>query len=76
MIRTSLVLDSEIKDHYWLTIQAEKFPLSSITHIFIRVLNVNDNAPMPMRPVYFASVPENSPENTVVVKVNCHFFVR
>lgn len=40
-----------------------------MVHLYIAVNDTNDNAPRPDKPIYFASVAENSPENTVVVKV-------
>uniref|UniRef100_A0A915BTY2 Cadherin domain-containing protein n=3 Tax=Parascaris TaxID=6254 RepID=A0A915BTY2_PARUN len=72
IVRTSVVLDREVESRYWLAIEAEdaaSVPLSSIVHVFVRVLDKNDNAPLPSRAIYFAGVPENSPEDTVVVKV-------
>uniref|UniRef100_A0A183V1J2 Cadherin domain protein n=1 Tax=Toxocara canis TaxID=6265 RepID=A0A183V1J2_TOXCA len=72
IIRTSVHLDREVESRYWLAIEAEdaaSVPLSSYVHVFVHVLDKNDHAPVPSRAIYFATVPENSPEDTVVVKV-------
>ncbi|VDK86986.1 unnamed protein product, partial [Litomosoides sigmodontis] len=72
ILRTSAVLDREACDSYWLTIEAcdlNPIPLTSVLHVFVRVLDRNDHIPLSLRPIYFFSIPENSPENTVVVKV-------
>jgi hypothetical protein len=44
-------------------------PLSSVLHVYVQVSDRNDHAPRASQPIYFASVPENSAENTVVVKI-------
>ncbi|VDN03543.1 unnamed protein product [Thelazia callipaeda] len=72
LLRTTVVLDREVSDFYWLTIEASDLnptPLTSVFHVYVQVLNRNDHAPLPSRPIYFASVPENSPEDTVLIKV-------
>ncbi|OZC11535.1 hypothetical protein X798_01393 [Onchocerca flexuosa] len=72
ILRTSIILDREACGSYWLTIEASDLnpvPLTSILHVFVRVLDKNDHVPLSLRPIYFASVPENSPENTVIVKI-------
>uniref|UniRef100_A0A0R3RMF6 Cadherin n=1 Tax=Elaeophora elaphi TaxID=1147741 RepID=A0A0R3RMF6_9BILA len=72
ILRTSAVLDREACDSYWLTIEASDLspvPLTSVLHVFVRVLDRNDHVPLPLRPIYFASIPENSPEDTVIIKV-------
>uniref|UniRef100_A0A0M3J8K9 Protocadherin-16 (inferred by orthology to a human protein) n=1 Tax=Anisakis simplex TaxID=6269 RepID=A0A0M3J8K9_ANISI len=72
IIRTAVPLDREVENRYWLTIQAEdsaSVPLYSIVHVFVRVLDKNDHLPLPSKPIYFAEVLENSPEDTVAVKV-------
>ncbi|KAL4002923.1 Cadherin domain family protein [Acanthocheilonema viteae] len=72
ILRTSVVLDHEVCDSYWLTIEARdlsRVPLTSVLHVFVRVLDRNDHIPLSLRPIYFSSIPENSPENTVIIKV-------
>uniref|UniRef100_A0A0N5A589 Cadherin domain-containing protein n=1 Tax=Parastrongyloides trichosuri TaxID=131310 RepID=A0A0N5A589_PARTI len=72
VIKTLSILDHERKSLYFLTISAsdcEKVPLTSVAHVNIKVINVNDNAPIFTLPVYMASVSENSTEDTVVCKV-------
>lgn len=72
-IRSLAILDRETASKYWLTIQAEDMvstPFTSILHVFVRVLDRNDHIPLPSRPIYFAKIPENSPADTVVVKVS------
>uniref|UniRef100_A0A915PC44 Uncharacterized protein n=1 Tax=Setaria digitata TaxID=48799 RepID=A0A915PC44_9BILA len=72
ILRTSVVLDREASDSYWMTIEAsdlDPVPLTSILHVFVRILDRNDHVPLPKHPIYFSSIPENSPENTVVVKI-------
>lgn len=62
MISTAKILDREKTPHYWLSVLVSDLgaePLLSQAHVFLRVLDVNDNAPQPSRPVYFASVQEN-----------------
>ena len=62
-IKTLAVLDREVKNSYWLTIVAQDHgavPLASRLDVFIEVLDVNDNVPMTMKPVYSPSVLENS----------------
>ena len=65
VIRTSISLDREEKSTYWLIVEASDRapqPLSSILHVFVKVLDKNDHRPMPVSPIYFASVKENSPQ--------------
>ena len=62
-IKTLAVLDREVKRSYWLTIVAEDhgaIPLASRLDVFIEVLDVNDNVPMTLKPVYTPSIMENS----------------
>lgn len=40
--------------------------------MFVEVLNENDNAPVPMEVVYYASVPEGSPTGVKVVQLEAH----
>ena len=69
-IRTSVVLDRETRQYYWLTVYAQDHgasPLYSKLEIFIEVLNLNDNVPMTMFPAYFPSIMENSKPSTPIV---------
>lgn len=62
MICTAEILDREKTPHYWLSVFVSDLgtePLLSRTHVFLQVLDVNDNAPQLSQPVYFASVQEN-----------------
>uniref|UniRef100_A0A8C2T5B4 FAT atypical cadherin 2 n=1 Tax=Coturnix japonica TaxID=93934 RepID=A0A8C2T5B4_COTJA len=72
-IRTIGPLDREGMSHYWLTVLALDLgtvPLSSATEIYIEVTDTNDNPPQMSRPVYYASVMENSPPNTSVLQLD------
>ena len=67
---TAAVLDRESTQHYWLTVYAQDHgasPLYSKLEIFIEVLNVNDNVPLTLFPVYFPSIAENSAPATPIV---------
>ncbi|XP_023710181.2 protocadherin Fat 1, partial [Cryptotermes secundus] len=71
-IRTMAVLDLESKRHYWLTVFAQDHgvvPLHSRLEVFIAVQNENDNTPLTVEPVYYPSIPENSPAGKVVVEL-------
>uniref|UniRef100_A0A8C4NG34 FAT atypical cadherin 1 n=1 Tax=Eptatretus burgeri TaxID=7764 RepID=A0A8C4NG34_EPTBU len=71
-IRTARRLDHETAWRYWLTVYATDqavVPRFSTLEVYIEVGDVNDNAPQPTEAVYFASVPENSPEGVSVVQV-------
>lgn len=73
MIRTTARLDRESKSFYWLTVFARDqaaVPLSSSVDVFVEVLDRNDNHPRPSKPIYFASVVENSPSGTLVQKIS------
>ncbi|KAM9850314.1 protocadherin Fat 2 [Aulostomus maculatus] len=62
VIRTIETLDRETAAHYWLSVYVTDLgtePLISWTHVFLEVLDVNDNPPELSQPVYFASVQEN-----------------
>ncbi|KFV61323.1 Protocadherin Fat 2, partial [Dryobates pubescens] len=72
-IRTIGPLDREGTSHYWLTVLAldlGTIPLSSVTEIYIEVTDTNDNPPLMSRPVFYASVMENSPPNTSVLQLD------
>lgn len=73
MIRTTEALDREAVPHYWLSAYATDLgtePLVSWTHVFLEVLDVNDNAPELSQPMYFASVPENVEQVKSVVELS------
>lgn len=73
MISTAETLDREKTPHYWLSVLVADLgtePLLSWTHVFLEVLDVNDNAPQPSQPVYFASVPENVERISSVAQVS------
>lgn len=72
IIRTQETLDRETTNHYWLTIYATDqgiVPLSSFVEVYIEVQDVNDNAPLTTEPVYYPSVPENSPKDVSVIQI-------
>ncbi|XP_029297728.1 LOW QUALITY PROTEIN: protocadherin Fat 2 [Cottoperca gobio] len=73
VIRTTEKLDRETIPHYWLSVYVTDLgtePLMSWTHVFLEVLDVNDNAPELSQPVYFASVQENVRTVKSVVQVS------
>ncbi|XP_008304405.1 protocadherin Fat 2 [Stegastes partitus] len=73
VIRTTEMLDREMVPHYWLSVYATDLgtePLISWTHVFLEVLDVNDNAPELSQPVYFASVQENVDKVNSVIQVS------
>ncbi|KAF7649184.1 hypothetical protein LDENG_00145410, partial [Lucifuga dentata] len=72
VIRTSETLDRETTSHYWLSVYATDLgtePLISWTHVFLEVLDINDNAPELSQPVYFASIQENMAKGKSVLQV-------
>ena len=72
-LRTAVVLDREAKHNYWLTVYAEDHgavPLHSKLEVFVEVLNVNDNVPLTLQPIYFPSVMENAKPGTQVVTLD------
>ncbi|XP_058148651.1 protocadherin Fat 2 [Dasypus novemcinctus] len=72
VIQTLVPLDREFISCYWLTVQAVdrgSVPLSSVTEVYIEVIDVNDNPPWMSRPVFYPSVPEDAPLNTSVLKL-------
>uniref|UniRef100_A0A3P8RV15 FAT atypical cadherin 2 n=1 Tax=Amphiprion percula TaxID=161767 RepID=A0A3P8RV15_AMPPE len=73
VIRTTEMLDREMVPHYWLSVYATDLgtePLISWTHVFLEVLDVNDNAPELSQPMYFASVQENVDKVNSVIEVS------
>uniref|UniRef100_A0A5F8GVD2 FAT atypical cadherin 2 n=1 Tax=Monodelphis domestica TaxID=13616 RepID=A0A5F8GVD2_MONDO len=73
MIQTMMPLDREFSPHYWLTVLAVdqgSVPLSSVTEVYIEVMDTNDNPPQMSRPVYYPSVKEDAPMNTSVLQLD------
>lgn len=73
MIHTTEKLDREMVPHYWLSIYVTDLgtePLISWTHVFLDVLDINDNAPELSQPVYFASVQENMDRVMSIIQVS------
>ncbi|KAM6924214.1 protocadherin Fat 2 [Xenentodon cancila] len=73
VIRTKETLDREMVPSYWLSVYVTDLgtePLISWTHVFLEVLDVNDNAPELSQPVYFASVKENVAAVASVIRVS------
>ncbi|KAK0142931.1 Protocadherin Fat 2 [Merluccius polli] len=73
VIRTTRALDREAHPHYWLSVYVTDLgtePLASWTHVFLEVLDVNDNPPVLSQPIYFASVPENAAKARQVLQVH------
>lgn len=71
-MRTNAVLDRETTSRYWLTIFARDkgtVPRSSYVEVYVEVQDVNDNTPQTQEPVYYPTIPENSPEATSVIKL-------
>lgn len=65
-------LDRETTSSYNITVMATDmgaFPLSSTVVVTVNVLDVNDNPPQFSRKLYAASVPENSPVLTEILRV-------
>ncbi|XP_036735003.2 protocadherin Fat 2 [Manis pentadactyla] len=72
MIQTLAALDREVVSCYWLTVLAVdkgSTPLSSVTEVYIEVMDVNDNAPRMSRPVFYPSVREDAPLHTSVLQL-------
>ncbi|XP_026937292.1 protocadherin Fat 2 isoform X1 [Sagmatias obliquidens] len=73
MIQTSAPLDREFMSCYWLTVLAVdrgSTPLSSVTEVYIEVLDVNDNPPQMSSPVFYPSVREDAPLHTSVLQLD------
>ncbi|OWA49788.1 Fat-like cadherin-related tumor suppressor-like protein [Hypsibius exemplaris] len=71
-IRTGVTFDRETQEHYWLKILARDtaaVPKYSVLFVYVKIGDVNDNCPMTVEPIYYTSVPENSPPDTVVARL-------
>jgi protocadherin Fat 1/2/3 len=42
----------------------------SLAQVYIRIENENDNVPLTTQPVYYPSVPENSPAGTKIIQLD------
>lgn len=72
IIYTTDLLDRETKDSYWLTVYATDqgvVPQFATLEVFIKVEDVNDNAPLTSEPLYWSSVLENSMPDVSVVQI-------
>lgn len=66
------MLDRETKDSYWLTVYATDqgvVPQFATIEVFIKVEDINDNAPLTSEPLYRPSVLENSPRDVSVIQI-------
>ncbi|CAL8272565.1 unnamed protein product [Boreogadus saida] len=73
VIRTTVALDREAVPNYWLSAYVTDLgtePLVSWTHVFLEVLDVNDNAPELSQPVYSATIPENAAKARQVLQLH------
>ncbi|KAM4826977.1 protocadherin Fat 2 [Thomomys bottae] len=73
MIQTLAPLDREFTPYYWLTVLAVdrgSVPLSSVTEVYIEVMDVNDNPPRMSQAVFYPSIPENAPLGTSVLQLD------
>ncbi|KAJ7987761.1 hypothetical protein DPEC_G00329850 [Dallia pectoralis] len=71
-IYTAVPLDRELRDQYELTVEAVdgavEDPRRTTLHLSVTVLDVDDNSPVFSQPSYAVNLPENSPENTVILQ--------
>uniref|UniRef100_A0A8C5CQG2 FAT atypical cadherin 2 n=1 Tax=Gadus morhua TaxID=8049 RepID=A0A8C5CQG2_GADMO len=73
VIRTTVALDREAVPNYWLSAYVTDLgtePLASWTHVFLEVLDVNDNPPELSQPVYSATIPENAAKARQVLQLH------
>nr|XP_056711917.1 protocadherin Fat 4 [Euleptes europaea] len=66
-------LDREEQDHYLLQVLATDLgspPLSSVAHVNVSLLDVNDNSPVFYPVQYFAQIQENEPAGSYVATVS------
>ncbi|XP_034563499.1 protocadherin-15-like isoform X4 [Notolabrus celidotus] len=71
-IRTTVPLDREIKGHYFLIVEAwdgAVDPRRSRLTLLVNVLDVDDNSPTFSQQTYNIILPENTPENTIILQV-------
>ncbi|RWS31837.1 fat-like cadherin-related tumor suppressor isoform X4 [Leptotrombidium deliense] len=70
---TTSVLDRETSWRHWLTVVARDrsaVPKSSHVHLFIEVIDENDNAPITAEPFYVTQVFENASISTPVIQLS------
>ncbi|EHB10682.1 Protocadherin Fat 2 [Heterocephalus glaber] len=73
MIQTQAALDRESIPYYWLTVLAVdrgSVPLSSVTEVYIEIMDVNDNPPRMSRPVFYPCIREDAPLGTSVLQLD------
>ncbi|XP_056456334.1 protocadherin Fat 2 [Gadus chalcogrammus] len=73
VISTTAALDREAVPNYWLSAYVTDLgtePLASWTHVFLEVLDVNDNPPELSQPVYSATIPENAAKARQVLQLH------
>uniref|UniRef100_A0AAQ5XSB4 Protocadherin-15 n=1 Tax=Amphiprion ocellaris TaxID=80972 RepID=A0AAQ5XSB4_AMPOC len=71
-IRTAVPLDREVKGHYFLIVEAwdgAVDPRRSRLTLSVTVLDVDDNSPVFTQQTYNVNLPENSPKDTVILKL-------
>ncbi|CAJ1081054.1 protocadherin-15-like isoform X4 [Xyrichtys novacula] len=71
-IRTAVPLDREIKGHYFLIVEAwdgAVDPRRSRLTLLVNVLDVDDNSPTFSQQTYNIILPENTPEDTVILQL-------
>ncbi|XP_054878601.1 protocadherin-15-like [Poeciliopsis prolifica] len=71
-IRTAVPLDREVKGHYFLVVEASDGavdPRRSRLTLSVTVLDVDDNSPIFSQQSYNVNLPENSPEDTVILQL-------
>ncbi|XP_016536732.1 protocadherin-15-like isoform X1 [Poecilia formosa] len=71
-IRTAVPLDREVKGHYFLVVEASDGavdPRRSRLTLSVSVLDVDDNSPIFSQQSYNINLPENSPEDTVILQL-------
>ncbi|XP_077406396.1 protocadherin-15-like isoform X1 [Vanacampus margaritifer] len=72
-IRTTLPLDREVKGHYFLIVEAwdgAVDPRRSRLTLLVTVLDVDDNSPVFSQQTYKVKLPENSPKDTVILRLH------
>ncbi|KAM9774240.1 protocadherin-15b isoform 2-T2 [Syngnathus typhle] len=72
-IKTVLPLDREVKAHYFLIVEAwdgAVDPRRSRQTLSVTVLDVDDNSPVFGQQTYNVELPENSPKDTLVLKLH------
>lgn len=67
-LRLTAKLDRESVSSYRLGVLASRPPLTGFTEVHVTVVDVNDCPPRFQSQVYQATLPENTPEGTSVLK--------